>query len=372
MGQPRIDIFISNLQGGGAERVCVTQANVFAARGYDVRLVVFDLHHSAYDHLLDPAVRLIDLGKPFSRSAYGLLAAYLYESQPHCCLSHTLRITLALAVLRQAYQLPMTIISVIHNDPDKTSESYARTFYGRRLAPLVQRLIHPHVDHIVTVSNGLQQCMIAKHNVCSSRISTIYNPIDPQILAPLPAPPRTRNHIYAIGRLAPQKGFDRLLEAVSLSIPHRPDLHLHLCGDGPQRVALTQQAQQLGIAHAVTFHGFVDNIASIYRQAHVVILSSHYEAMPMVVIEAIACGTPVVAFDCDFGPREVITDGLNGFLVPQDDVPALAQTILRALDYAWDAAQIAASVQHFGQEVIMDQYIALMNRLGCDTAARDR
>lgn len=368
MSLPRVDIFIDSLYGGGAERVCVITANDLYALGYDVRLVVFDLTNAAYLDRVDPRIPITTFHKRLSRRTYGTLAAYLTESQPPLCLSHDFRASIALAAVRALHRFPTRIIGVVHNDPDKMSQVNARTFYGKRIAPLLYRQIHPQIDHVVSVSAELGQRLISHYRVVPHKLTTIYNPVDPvldttaQQAVERGARERPRRDVFAIGRMHYQKGFDRLLDAFALCLRQRPELCLHFAGDGALRGALEQQAAQLGIVEAVTFHGFIREVAQVYQQADLVVLSSHYEAMPMVVIETMAFGTPVVAFDCNFGPRELIIDGVNGFLVPQDDIPALAQAMLHALDHPWDAARIRATTRRFNHLEIARQYAALIER----------
>lgn len=368
MSLPRVDIFVDTLVGGGAERVCVVTANDLVALGYDVRLVVSDLTNAVYLNRVDPRIPVATFHKRLSRRTYGTLAAYLTETQPLLCLSHDFRVSIALAAVRTLHRFPIRIIGVVHNIPDKMSQVNARTFYSKRIAPLLYRQIYPQIDRVVSVSAGLGQWMVSRYSVAPHKLTTIYNPVDPILDAKAQqaidrmSSGIPRRNVFAIGRMTYQKGFDRLLAAFALCLRQNPELCLHFAGDGELRDVLTQQAVQLGIADAVMFHGFVREVAQVYQQADLVVSSSYYEAMPMVMIETMAFGKPVVAFDCDFGPREIIIDGVNGFLVPQDDIPALAQAMMHALDYSWDAARIRATTYRFNHLEIAQQYAALIKR----------
>lgn len=134
-----------------------------------------------------------------------------------------------------------------------------------------------------------------------------------------------RPFICGVGRLCEQKGFDQLLSAyakVKATVPEYPDLLL--VGDGPDRQALEAQAAGLGIAEAVRFTGFTHNPYYVIQRAEAFVLSSRHEGLPTVLIEALALGRPVVAFDCPTGPREILSNGEYGYLVANGDVAALA------------------------------------------------
>jgi glycosyltransferase involved in cell wall biosynthesis len=211
----------------------------------------------------------------------------------------------------------------------------------------------------------VRQQLLHEYGFREDQVSTIYNGVDPHIQQRAAASPRIPSPpaIYAIGRLTYQKGFDRLIAAFALCSQQRPDLQLHIFGEGELREPLQHQIDQLGLTHAITLHGFKRDIAQIYPQIPVLAMSSHFEGLPLVLTEAITFGVPVVAFDCDFGPAEIIVEGVNGYLVPQDDIPALAQALLRALETEWDTEQIKATARRFAPDTMVQAKLALIQRL---------
>lgn len=138
-----------------------------------------------------------------------------------------------------------------------------------------------------------------------------------------------RKEVLAMGRLSPEKGFDILLEAWSLVIKRLPDWSLRIVGDGKMRDELVRQASRLGIEDHVTFAPFSDDPFSLYSECGFFVLSSRYEGLPFVLIEAMTCGTACISFDCPNGPREVIKNGVNGLLVPAEEVHALANAMVK-------------------------------------------
>lgn len=132
-----------------------------------------------------------------------------------------------------------------------------------------------------------------------------------------------------MGRLSKEKGFDLLLDAWSLAMPRLPDWSLRIVGDGQMRDELVRQARRLGIEDRVTFVPFSDDPFSLYSECGIFVLSSRFEGLPFVLIEAMTCGTACISFDCPNGPREVIRNGMNGLLVSAEQVDALACGIVK-------------------------------------------
>ncbi len=368
----RVDFIITDLKVGGAARLLSILANGLCRRGYNVRVIVLDLTDAFYLNHYDPAVSIISLGTPHVRQALGILAAYLRELKPDYCFSQNSYLTPALLFVRNLHRFPTRIIGVEQDNPKYYRKGNPSSLWRGYVVPTAIRLMYPTADYMIGVSEGVTRQIVQSYGCDPARVMTIYNAVDPPLAAqaaalygtPALTAEKTGRDLYAIGRITYQKGFDRLLDAFALCLPQRPELRLHLVGEGPLHDALQQQAYTLGIADRVTFHDFTRDIAAVYRRATLVVMSSHYEAMPLTLIEATAFGTPVVAFDCDFGPSEIIIDGVNGFLVPQNDIPGLAQAILRALAHPWDTNAIVATAQRFSEERILDAYEELIGKLG--------
>jgi glycosyltransferase involved in cell wall biosynthesis len=133
--------------------------------------------------------------------------------------------------------------------------------------------------------------------------------------------------VVAAGRLARSKGFDRLLEAWAVVVQDHPDWHLKIFGEGNERDALSQQLLALGLQSQASLMGYSTRIREEMAEASIFALASRAEGYPMVILEAMSCGLPVVAFDCHTGPREMIDHGTDGLLVPDDDVKGLAAAL---------------------------------------------
>lgn len=169
------------------------------------------------------------------------------------------------------------------------------------------------------------------------------------------------HEVIAVGRYSAQKHLDALLEAWQKAV--KGDWKLRLVGDGGERDSLEAKAAGLGIGGSVIFGKSEGDIRDIYSHASILALSSHYEGLPMVLIEAQAAGLPIVSFECKCGPRDVITDGVDGFLVPQNDTSALAARLSalmedKKLRKSMGAAAFKAS-ERFDESRIMKMWIEL-------------
>ena len=182
----------------------------------------------------------------------------------------------------------------------------------------------------MTLSNGAANDLARFANLDRNAITVIYNPVvgdtkPPSSTALAPDGWWTGLHrrMLAVGRLKTIKDYETLLQAFA-HLRHRVDARLLILGEGNCRAALDAQAKQLGIDASVLMPGFVKDTSTYYQQEDVHVLSSTGEGLPMVIIEALESGTPIVSTDCPSGPREILCDGQFGRLVSVGDAVALA------------------------------------------------
>jgi glycosyltransferase involved in cell wall biosynthesis len=168
-----------------------------------------------------------------------------------------------------------------------------------------------------------------QENIPGSRVCVIPNAVTWPIAQgdPVVAPPHRgqRKRLLAVGRLHPHKGFDILLRAFASIQSYFPDWDLVILGEGAERERLELQVQALGLKDRVSMPGRVGNVGQWYQAVDLYVLSSRVEGLSNTLLESMASGLPVVAFDCDTGPREIVRNGIDGVLVkPVEDVDALA------------------------------------------------
>ncbi|HAT5011201.1 TPA: glycosyltransferase family 4 protein [Serratia marcescens] len=146
-----------------------------------------------------------------------------------------------------------------------------------------------------------------------------------------PTPALQEKVALAVGRLSNQKGFDRLIALWRGVAAQMPDWRLLIIGDGPERDALRRQIEGAGLERQVSLLPATADVAAYYRQASLYVMTSRYEGLPMVLIEAMSFGLPLVAYDCKTGPAELIDNGVNGYLVPDDDAAAFSEGVLELM-----------------------------------------
>jgi glycosyltransferase involved in cell wall biosynthesis len=222
-----------------------------------------------------------------------------------------------LIVALLAALVPGVKIVIWEHFPVTNSVTKPRGRFTRKIASVV-------ASRIVTLTKS-DKDLYATLYALSERVTHIPN------IVQSPSVPRRsrRKEILAMGRLSHEKGFDLLLDAWSLAAPLLPDWSLRIVGDGKMRDELVRRAASLGIEDRVTFAPFSDDPFSLYSECGIFVLSSRFEGLPFVLIEAMTCGTPCISFDCPNGPREVIQNGVNGLLVSAEQVNALASAIVR-------------------------------------------
>jgi glycosyltransferase involved in cell wall biosynthesis len=331
----RVAIFLPSVAGGGAERVLLAVSDGLAAQGYDVDLVLGNRGGGLASEL-PSRVHTVDLGCRHVRNCLPRLVAYLRRRRPACLLS-TLDHANVLAVA--ATTLARTRTTPILRLANTLSETRPTRLLDRErvtyaLAVRCYRGAHP----LIAVSQGVANDLVEVAGVDPARVHVIPNPVVGPELFTLREErvdhewftPGSPPVVLGVGRLTRQKNFPLLLRAFA-EVRLRRDARLVVLGEGEDRAALEQLAGELGVGADVAFLGFDPNPFRYMARAAVFASSSDWEGLPGALIQALACGVPVVATDCRSGPREILDGGRHGSLVPVGDAAALAAALLDAL-----------------------------------------
>ena len=357
----RIALFTVSLEVGGAERVLVTLANRFAECGHSVQMVLMKPEGELRKEL-SPAVQIVDLKTYRIWRTVLPLVRYLRRERPDALLSTLSQPNLVAILARRLARVPTRVVVREANTP--TREFGSAVKLKDRLVPALIARAYRHADAVVAVSQGVQADLLRLTRLPETRIPCIYNPVITRKLLQQREEPVDHSWfaagappvVLAVGRLTPQKDFPTLLRAFArLPVPAR----LLILGEGEQRTELERLTRELGVADSVQMPGYEPNPFKYMRRAAVFVLSSRYEGLPNALIQAMACGCPVVATDCPSGPREILADGKYGLLVPVGDVDALADAILQGLQ-----GRIPPTppewLQQFEENHIVAQYLRVL------------
>jgi glycosyltransferase involved in cell wall biosynthesis len=359
MTAAQVSIFLPSLAGGGAERSMGVIANGLAARGADVSLVLGTASGPFLADLL-PAVRVVDLRSSSVISAIPGLVRHLRSTRPSALLSAMSHANVAASVAwRVAGSHPRLVLS---ERAHFSSVLRQHRSLRMRVTAQMMRLTYPMADRIVAVSRGVACDLVECIRIPPDRIETIYNPVvDQHVLNSAASVPshrwlahREAPVVLAVGRLIAQKDFPTLIRAFAILRRTIP-LKLVILGEGELRPQLAALADSLGLADDVDLPGFDPNPFSAMRAADVFVLSSRFEGLPGVLIQAMACGVRVVSTDCPSGPREILESGRWGSLVPVADPPALADAIATALAQV-DPPDVRTRAAMFSVDAAVDRY----------------
>ncbi len=334
-GKGRVAIFTSNMDGGGAERAMAKLAGGIADQGYDVDLVLSRAEGHYLAEVPD-TVRIVDLDASRVLASIPGLIRYLRRERPAAMLTSMNYVNV---VGIWARWLARVDTRLVVNEQNALSLEAAHS--PRRRHRFLPRLIghfYPWADRIVSVARGTADDLARTTGVPRERIEVVHNPIvTPELMELAKAPvhhpwfrPGEPSIVLSVGRLSRQKDFGTLLRAFARVRDRRP-ARLVILGEGPERESLEGLVSELGLDDAVALPGWVANPYPWMVHAGAYVLSSRWEGLPSVLIEALYCGVPIVATDCLSGPREILDDGAHGLLVPVGDVDSLAEGIESAL-----------------------------------------
>lgn len=327
-------------RSGGMERVLSLKANWLAAHGYHVSIVTTDQRGRAPFFKLDTRINVHDLNigyennngssffdklSHFPKKVFihrQRLSKFLNEIKPDICVSMFAGESFFLPTLRDGSRK----IAEFHFSRHKRLSYGRKGLFGfaDKMLSRVDGIAAAHYDRFIVLTKE------DKHDWNGTqKIGVIANPLPfiPSRSADLEKPVA-----LAIGRLSHQKGFDRMIEAWKQVILLHPDWTLRIIGDGELKPDLMALVEKNGLVDNIEFIPPTQNVEKHYLDASIFLLTSHYEGLPMVLLEAQSYGLPIVSMTCKCGPREVVTDGIDGFLVDNGDILTMANRIAQLIE----------------------------------------
>lgn len=358
----KVACFIPDLLDGGAQRAAVKLAGGIAARGLDVDLVLLD-GGGPHRQSLDARVRVVELSARRVAFAAPPLARYLARERPDALVSFLTHANIAAVAARALSRTGARLALVEQNTLTAVRSELRRDGW----LPALARHAYPRADAVVAVSEGVARDLVDALGLPPAKVSVIHNPVVDEGLrraARLPArhpwfEDASTRVFLAAGRLTPQKDFPALLEAFRMLRESRR-ARLIILGEGEERARLEALVASKGLTGDVSLHGFVENPYAYMSRAAAFVLSSRWEGLPTVLVEALGCGCPVVATDCPSGPREILCDGEYGALVPVGDAAALCEAMIRVLDVRPGASALEARADAYSVGRAVSRYLELL------------
>lgn len=331
-----IGLVITAMGCGGAERVLATLANHLVSKGHHVTLFVLHEPEIFFPLHADVAVRTFATEVPrtarWTRPVWRArwLRAQLRGLRPGVVVSFIDVANVMTLLAARGLDLPVVVAERIHPPEHRVRWPFR----------LLRRLLYRRAAGVVVQTE--RTAAWARRLAPADRVVQIPNPVTP--------PPRTapelvlpdRCWLVGVGRLDPQKRFDVLIRVFAALAPRHPEWSLLVLGEGPERRGLEALVRGLDLADRVWLPGTAREIGPVLRQCRVFALTSRYEGFPNALCEAMACGLPVVSFDCPAGPAEIIRHEVDGLLVPDGDVAALEAALDRLMGSEEERRRLAA------------------------------
>ena len=347
---------------GGMERVLTLKANALAQLpGYEVHIIAAALHGRKPCFAPGPAVRIHDLAcnehlcpRRYARA----LEALLMELKPD------ITVSLSGTELRflPSFRDGSVKMAEFHFSHDKFLLKYGNTPYARFRTRRMEKAA-ARLDRFVVLTREDRKDW--EHVL--GNVEQIYNPLtfSSEQKAPLEA-----RRCIAVGRLEAQKNFSDLIRAWRIVAERFPDWTLEIFGDGAQRKSLEKAVRSSGLEGKVLLRGRSADIRSEMLGASCLAMSSRFEGFPMVLLEAAACGLPMVSYACPAGPSEIIRDGVNGYLAPAGNVPALADGLMAVMEDLPRRKAMGRSAAESAEPFAMEEIIRQWDQLFKEVLSR--
>lgn len=374
----RVLFFIHSLAGGGAERVMSHLLKNIDRSRFLPALVVMEKTGPYLSQIPDD-VQIYDLEvveeNPlyFPRIVFGL-RKILRQFRPDILCSMLWYANLAAVLAARGIPSVKTVISErISTSYEIENETVIRPL--QQIKRMLIRRMYPSAAHIVTVSEGIAAELVERFGVRHDRVSCIHNPVDSEYIRQQSNSssdpwPDSGIRLLAIGRLSHQKGFDLLIRAAA-SLSGRMNLQLVILGEGGERANLEKLVEDEGVSGSVILPGFAENPYLWMRYADIFILPSRAEGFPNVLLEAMACGLPVIAADCRTGPRELLVNGEVCPLIAVNDLDGLVAAIEEIVGNRQYALELRDRVVLRAQDFTIRSQIGQYESLFAKLAAKD-
>lgn len=357
-------MLVRAMEGGGAQRDAIELANGLAVAGLPMAVATLDIRGKLRRHL-HPDLPCIDLGggeKLRMARAVPALRRLMQDQRPAAIIASEAAANCLLVHAASALPARQRPRIVLREVAVPSAARRADPYWQNRLAYRLAPWFYPRADLVVSLTAGVReelvrQCRVAPERAVNLGTNAV---LSRARLAGLAASvPRRPDLIAAVGRLSPEKDFASLIAAFAVLRDERK-LHLTILGEGPERPALERLVRVLDLEDSVSMPGFADDPAETLARAALFVSTSRHEGFGNAIVEALACGTPVVATDVPHGPREILSDGQCGRLVPPGNLHALIAGMRQALDTPPDRSALRRRAADFTTERAVSSFLSLL------------
>lgn len=363
----KIALLTSSLGAGGAERVATILCNAWAARGDTVMLVPTYSAGGRPFYPVADAVKIVFLADvagsrrktPWSyASRLATLRRLILESAPDVVVSFLPNVNVA-AILSTAF-LGIPLIICERNDPSSRSSF--------DLWEICSKLTYRYADMFTVQTEDVAR-KAPRIYPGLNRVRIVPNPLSDGLASFRAQADNPRKILLSVGRLAPQKQMDRLIDGFAGVAPCFPDWDLHIYGDGQLKPRLDAQIGELGLRERVFLKGQTGEPWKVMAQADAFAMTSRHEGFPNALLEAMGIGLPCVVTDCPSGPREITRDGKDALLVPPDDHEALVAALAKLMGDARFRAVLGEQAREsvlsrFSLKTIVEHWDRLFDEVG--------
>lgn len=363
---------------GGMERVLLNKVRYLVEKmGWEILIVTTDQHNRPPFYPFPAEVRMVDLGINYSEdNTKGTLAkvrGYLKRRTQHKKALTTLLMQERADIVVSLYPSESSFLPAIKDGSKKVLElhycKFFRLQYGRKgLMGLIDRYRTRLDERLVRRFDRFVVLTEEDKGYWGNLPNIEVIPNAALFIAPRHST-QTEKRVIAVGRLDYQKGFDRLIEAWALvqQNPACRSWRLDIFGQGEWQEMLEEMIRERNLGQTAQINPPSKQIGEEYAASSILVMSSHYEGFPMVMIEAMACGVPVVSYDFKCGPRDIIREGDNGLIIPKGDINALAEGICRLIQEEELRRSMSMKAQEvtttYSEEKVMRRWITLFNSM---------
>lgn len=340
----KILFIVPSMRGGGSERIISIILNFLDRKKFEPILVLLKKEGPYLDDI-SRDIKIIDLHAAQARYAIIKVIRTIKQVKPDIIFSTLGHLNILIAMIKPFLSKNIIFIARESNTVSVQNKQYKHPM----LFDLLYKFFYNNFDHIIAQSEYMKKDLIDNYNIVKEKIEVIYNPVNFTKIEDLANKEidaiykSDKCNLLAVGRLEYQKGYDLLIE-VMMKLDDK--FHLTIVGQGKEEGKIKHLVESFDVKKKVTFAGFQSNPYIYMMHADLLILSSRYEGLPNVVLEANACGTPVVAFESPGGTGEIIENGVNGFLCECENIDDLTEKIIKASSYRFNKNGIKNSTRN--------------------------